>query len=47
MAFGPLAGGWLFDGYGWLFIGSFVVGLGAVAVALTFPPLPRARLQAA
>jgi MFS family permease len=48
MAFGPLAGGWLFDafnGYAWLFIGSFVVGLGAVAVALTFPPLPRGQLQ--
>jgi MFS family permease len=50
MAFGPLAGGWVFDAYGdyaWLFIGSFVVGLGAVAVALTFPPLPQERLQAA
>ncbi len=50
MAFGPLAGGWVFDAYGdyaWLFIGSFVVGLGAVAVALTFPPLPRGRLRAA
>jgi MFS family permease len=50
MAFGPLAGGWLFDafdGYAWLFIGSFVVGLGAVAVALTFPPLPRGRAQTA
>ena len=50
MAFGPLAGGWVFDtfqGYGWLFIGSFAVGLGAVAIALTFPPLPQRRLQAA
>ncbi len=44
MAFGPLIGGWVFDtfdGYGWLFIGSFAVGIGAVAVALAFPPLPR------
>jgi MFS family permease len=44
MAFGPLAGGWVFDTFGqytWLYIGSFSVGLGAVAVALTFPPLPR------
>jgi MFS family permease len=44
MAFGPLAGGWVFDTFGqysWLYIGSFGVGLGAVAVALTFPPLPR------
>jgi MFS family permease len=44
MAFGPLAGGWVFDTFGqysWLYIGSFSVALGAVAVALTFPPLPR------
>jgi MFS family permease len=43
MAFGPWAGGWLFDtfnSYSWLYIGSFAVGLGAVAVALAFPPLP-------
>jgi MFS family permease len=48
MAFGPLAGGWIFDrfdAYSWLFIGSFAVGLGAVAVALAFPPLPGERLQ--
>ena len=50
MAFGPLAGGWIFDtfdAYSWLFMGSFAVGLGAVAVALAFPPLPRERLQPA
>jgi len=43
MAFGPLAGGWIFDSfnsYSWLYIGSMGVALGAVAVALTFPPLP-------
>jgi MFS family permease len=43
MALGPLAGGWIFDtfnAYGWLYIGSFSVGLAAIAVALTFPPLP-------
>jgi MFS family permease len=43
MAFGPWAGGFIFDSfnsYQWLYIGSFAVGLGAVAVALTFPPLP-------
>ena len=43
MAFGPLAGGWIFDtfdGYSWLYIGSLSVALGAVAVALAFPPLP-------
>jgi MFS family permease len=41
MASGPALGGWIFDhtgGYGWLYIGSFLVGLGAVAIALTFPP---------
>jgi MFS family permease len=47
MAFGPLAGGWVFDtfdAYSWLYIGSMSVALGAVAVALAFPPLPlRAR----
>ncbi|WP_454849185.1 MFS transporter [Rhizobium binxianense] len=50
MAFGPLAGGWIFDtfaNYSWLFIGSAIVGLGAVAIALAFPPLPRTRLQPA
>ncbi|HEU0061206.1 MAG TPA: MFS transporter [Hyphomicrobiaceae bacterium] len=49
MAFGPLAGGWIFDtfdAYSWLFIGSAAVGLGAVAVALAFPPLPSAQRQA-
>ena len=41
MAAGPLAGGWIFDahaGYGWLYIGSFGLGLGAAAIALAFPP---------
>jgi MFS family permease len=41
MALGPLAGGWIFDAYGtytWLYIGSFAVGLGAVAIAFAFPP---------
>jgi MFS family permease len=41
MALGPWAGGWLYDAYGsyfWLFIGSFGIGLGAVAIALTFRP---------
>jgi MFS family permease len=43
MAFGPLAGGWVFDtfnAYTWLYIGSFSVALGAMAVALAFPKLP-------
>jgi MFS family permease len=44
MALGPLGGGWIFDrfgGYAWLYIGSFALGLGAVAIALFFPPLPQ------
>ena len=47
MALGPLAGGFVFDtfaSYAWLYIGSSAVALGAVAIALMFPPLPsRAR----
>ncbi len=46
MAFGPLIGGWIFDSfanYSWLFIGSALVGLGAAAIALAFPPLPGER----
>jgi MFS family permease len=45
MALGPLAGGWLYDVFGsyfWLYMGSFGIGLGAVAIALTFGP-PRVR----
>jgi len=41
MALGPWAGGRLYDVYGsyfWLYIGSFGIGLGAVAIALTFRP---------
>ncbi|MFO1160581.1 MAG: MFS transporter [Reyranellaceae bacterium] len=51
MAFGPWAGGWAFDtyaSYSLLYIGSFTVGLAAVAVALTFKPVPAAaKLRAA
>ena len=53
MALGPAMGGWIFDHfgtYGWLYVGSFAVGLGAAAIALAFPPLPsrtRAKLQEA
>jgi MFS family permease len=39
MAVGPWAGGWLYDtfgGYSWLFVASFGIGLGAVAIATTF-----------
>ena len=41
MAIGPWTGGWLYDTYGsyfWLYIGSFGIGLGAVAIAFTFRP---------
>lgn len=49
MAFGPIAGGWLlehFGGYAWMFVGSAVVGLGAVLVATTFPPATRPAVAA-
>jgi MFS family permease len=41
MAIGFWTGGWLYDTYGsyfWLYIGSFGIGLGTVAIALTFRP---------
>jgi MFS family permease len=44
MALGPWLGGALYDAlgsYAWMFIGSSAIGLGAVAIALTFRP-PRA-----
>lgn len=53
MALGPIVGGWIFDtyaSYGWLYIASFGIGLGAAGIALAFPPLPsrsRERLQPA
>jgi MFS family permease len=50
MAFGPLAGGMVFDAYAsysWLFIGSAIIGLGAAGIAIAFPPLPRRELQPA
>jgi MFS family permease len=44
MALGPWLGGVLYDSFGsyaWLFIGSFGIGLGAVALAFAFrPPAP-------
>jgi hypothetical protein len=41
MALGPLIGGWVFDrygDYGGLYAGSCAVGMGAVLIALVFPP---------
>jgi MFS family permease len=43
MAIGPVGGGWVFDtfgSYGWLYIGSAGLALGAVLIALAFPPVP-------
>ena len=44
MAIGPWAGGFIFDTFGsyfWLFLASSAIGVGAVAIALTFrPPQP-------
>jgi MFS family permease len=50
MALGPAIGGWIFDhfgSYGWLYIGSFAVGIGATAIALLFPPFPSRQRAAA
>ncbi len=50
MALGPAVGGWIFDtfnGYGFLYIASFGMGLAAVAMALVFPPLPARQRTAA
>jgi len=46
MALGPVLGGWIYDttgSYGWLYIGSLGIGLGAAAIALAFPPFPSRR----
>ena len=40
MAFGPVAGGWVFDtfnNYAWLYIGSAAVALGAVSARVVVP----------
>ena len=50
MATGPLAGGLIYDtfaSYAWLYIGSWIMGLGAFLIAMTFRPVPAARLAAA
>jgi len=46
MATGPVLGGWIFDAtgsYGWLYIASFGMGLGAALIALTFKPFSHAK----
>jgi MFS family permease len=52
MALGPPVGGWLFDqfgGYGWLYVASSAIGVGAALIALTVRPhrLPMALSAAA
>jgi MFS family permease len=50
MATGPVLGGLIFDrfgGYGWLYLGSCGVGIGAFLIALTFRPFPREKLETA
>src|SRR4029077_9999026 len=45
MALGPAIGGWIFDSFGrytWMYVSSGAIGLGAVAIALAFPPFPKA-----
>jgi MFS family permease len=47
MALGPAVGGWIYDtwnAYTGLYLGSMVLGLAAVAIALAFPPQRRAVL---
>ncbi|MDR3493140.1 MAG: MFS transporter [Ancalomicrobiaceae bacterium] len=44
MALGPFAGGWIYDtyaSYGWLYLGSFGLGLGATLIAATFRPFAK------
>jgi putative SOS response-associated peptidase YedK len=46
MATGPLAGGLIYDtfaSYAWLYIGSWIMGLGAFLIVLTFRPVPTVR----
>ena len=48
MATGPLAGGLIYDtfaSYAWLYIGSWLVGLGAFFIILTFRPFPKVEVQ--
>jgi MFS family permease len=44
MSTGPVLGGWIYDTtgtYGWLYIVSFALGIGAFLIAMTFRPFPR------
>jgi MFS family permease len=49
MATGPLAGGLIYDtfaSYAWLYIGSWIMGLGAFLIIMTFKPMPATRAAA-
>jgi MFS family permease len=49
MATGPLAGGLIYDtfaSYAWLYIGSWIMGLGAFLIMMTFRPVPAVRAAA-
>jgi len=46
MATGPLAGGLIYDtfaSYAWLYIGSWIMGLGAFLIIMMFKPMPAVR----
>ncbi len=46
MASGPLAGGLIYDAfadYTWLYVGAWALGIGAVLIAMTFRPFPKAK----
>jgi MFS family permease len=48
MATGPLAGGLIYDtfaSYAWLYIGSWIMGLGAFLIALTFRPFAATKAE--
>jgi MFS family permease len=50
MATGPLAGGLIYDtfaSYAWLYIGSWIMGLGAFLIAMTFRPMLVAKAEPA
>jgi MFS family permease len=49
MATGPLAGGLIYDtfaSYAWLYIGSWIMGLGAFLIIMMFKPMPAMRSAA-
>jgi MFS family permease len=50
MALGPVAGGLIYDSfgsYGWLYIGSWAIGIGAFLIAATFRPFAKDKPTAA